>query len=160
MTIEPSDTDSAANGPGVVLVVLRRGRTSTDVLLFDGDDEPLDGLDASLAAVPRAACLPRADARADRTQWQLAEDLLGENRLDEVSRLYASTLTVHAEEEAYGVFVGFVEGRSQQASTRAAGDWMDLREAIERLPERWAGPLAAVRQRFIARSPDEALRVR
>ncbi len=159
MRSQSSDTRSASRGPGVILVVLCRGRASTDVLLF-GEDAASDGRDERREAVPRAAFLPRASARSDCTQWQLAERLLSEHRLDEVTRLYASALSVQQAGEAYGIFVGFVEARSRDAAMRAEGEWMDLREAIEWLPAPWSGPLGAVRERFVARSPDEALRVR
>ena len=162
MTSGGEDTQRRPNGPGAALVVLRRGRTSTDVLLF-GSENPLDDPGAygdQGAPGSHGRLLPRARARADRTQWQLAEDLLDENRLDEVTRLYASALTIHEENEACGVFVAFVERAVHGGSLRAAGEWVDLREAIARLPEPWSERLGAVRERFIARSPDEALRVR
>lgn len=132
--------------PGALLVLLRREETSTRVLV--GTPSPDD--------VPFAW----SRSRDDRSQWALAEDLCATTWANEVSRLYASTLSVEQEGERLGVFVGFLDGDADDAPPPLGADWRDLRAAATALPDGWGGLLAQVRERFIARSPDEALRVR
>jgi len=134
------------NGPGAALVVLRRQPTSTDVMLVPSQ---ADG-----------AALPCAAARDGSTQWALAEDLLSGSRLDDVGRLYASTLSVQHQGDALGLFVAFLDGGGADGPPPEETHWMDLREACRELAPVWAGALSAVRERFIARPPDEALRIR
>lgn len=132
--------------PGATLVVLRRHKTSTDVLL--------------LATEAGGAPLPCARSRAETTQWDLAEELCEETWANEVSRLYASALSVFHDAAFHGVFVGFLDGDAIDAPLPAMASWTDLREAAATLPEPWAETLGAVREAFVARSPDEALRIR
>jgi len=167
-------------GPGAALALLRRGATNTDVWLVAAADAP--------------AALPTAAARADRTQWELAEDLVDAHAEAPVRSLYASTLTVASEGRdfgLFGLFVAFVasedaaglasidldarslpeslseaaaDGRDapEEAGGRGpeAGGWMDLTAASSELAPRWSHLLADVRSRFVARPPDEALRLR
>ncbi|MGI9590368.1 MAG: hypothetical protein ACR2P8_03290 [Myxococcota bacterium] len=133
------------DSPGVALVVLRRLATSTEVMLV-----PASGA---------AAGLPSAAARSGASQWTLAEELLRDSRVGEGARLYASPFTVEADEVGpLGVFVAFVNDRGDGVAT--GGHWMDLREACADLGPGWSGVLSGVRERFVARAPDEALRLR
>ena len=85
--------------------------------------------------------------------------ILRETGLARVERLYASPLTLEAEGSgALGVFVAFVGERG--AAETVDGHWLDLREACGGLGPGWSDVLAAVRERFVARPPDEALRLR
>lgn len=130
--------------PGAVVVLLRRRATSTDVLLLASASAPF----------------PCGAARDDGSQWALAERLLDEARLQDVSRLYASALTVESAGVAFGVFVGFLAHDAPGDAVPDGARWVDLREACGALGAPWAGSLADVRERFVARPPDEALRVR
>ncbi len=131
--------------PGAALVALRRLDTLTEVMLL-----PSPGA---------GAALPTAAPKAGTSQWMLAEELLRETGLARVERLYASPLAIEADgSAALGVFVAFV-GTAGEAEA-AAGHWMDLREASAGLGPGWSDVLAAVRERFVARPPDEALRLR
>jgi hypothetical protein len=133
--------------PGAMLVVLHRKKTSTDVLVF-----PVRGEEGS--------ALPWAEPRAEATQWDLAESLCDETWANRVSRLYASPLSLLHAGRRLGVFVAFLDGDAADAPLPALARWMDLREAMQSLPAPWGETLTAIRERFVARSPDEALRVR
>jgi hypothetical protein len=132
--------------PGAALVVLRRQATTTDVLLIPAGD----GL----------AGLPSADARADLSQWGLAEDLARESAAPLLDRLYASPFSLRRDGRPLGVFVGFVDREGVGEPEEDGGHWMDLREACSELEAGWGGVLQSVRERFVARPPDEALRIR
>ena len=131
------------NAPGAALVLLRRQATTTDVMLVP------PGRDG--------APLPCAVPSSDESQHRLAEELIRESRIGPVERLYGSTLAVSGEDGPLGIFVGFVE---EAASTAPTGAWKDLREACQGLAPLWAAALLAVRDRFVAQPPDEALRIR
>jgi len=137
--------ERTAEGPGAALVLLRRLATTTDVMLRP------PGRDG--------APLPCAAPRGDQSQHSLLEDLIRESRAGSVGRLYASTLTVSGAEGPLGVFVAFVEETSS-VSPEDDGGWTDLREASQSLDPPWSAALAAVRERFVAQPPDEALRIR
>ena len=132
--------------PGVALALLRRDATSTRVLVRTGGK----------AVDP----LPWAAPRDDVSQWQLAEALCQRTWANEVSRLYASALSIESQGERLGVFVGFLDGDADDAPLPPLASWMDLRGAAAELPDAWGRTLSQVREGFIARSPDEALRVR
>ena len=110
-----------------------------------------------MGAEGAGAALPAAAARPPRTQWQLAEDLVDAQPFA-VQRLYASPIDLEHAGASFGVFVGFVGGAGDAAD--AASEWADLRAAAETAPAPWAGVLRSVREHFVARSPDEAFRVR
>lgn len=131
------------DSPGVALVLLRRLATTTDVMLV------APGRDGTP--------LPWAAPRGDASQRSLLEDLIRTSQAGEVDRLYASTLAVPGSDGPLGVFVAFVE---DTASVPPAGMWIDLREACRGLAPVWSAALLAVRESFVARSPDEALRIR
>lgn len=132
--------------PGVVLVVLRRGRTSTDVLL--------------VSALSGRVALPCSAGSDEKTQWDLAEELL-EASLSEAARsLYASSIGMMRDGVHHGVFVSFVGPEMTDAVGADVGSWVDLRDACRDTEPHLSGVLAQVRERFVARSPDEALRVR
>lgn len=124
-------------------MVLRRLGTSTDVMVFP----------AGRAGAP----LPSASPRGDVSQRGLVDELLRESGLARVDRLYGSTLSVPGEDGPLGVFVAFVGAGASYEDPDAA--WMDLREASRDLAPAWASTLANVRTRFVAQSPDEALRI-
>ncbi len=132
-----------ASGPGAALVLLRRHATTTDVMIvgIDGD----------------AAPLPCAVPRSDASQLSVLEDLIRECGAGAVDRLYASALSVPGKDGPLGLFVGFASERTTVPPDAA---WMDLREACRDLAPIWSAALSAVRQRFVARPPDEALRIR
>jgi hypothetical protein len=134
---EPSD------GPGAALVLLRRLDTTTDVWILPSRGE--------------GATLPCAAPRSDASQLDLVEELIQDSRVGRVGRLYGSALSIPGERGPLGVFVGFVGAPSEAAG---GGTWMDLREACQGMAPTWASTLSDVRERFIARSPDEALRIR
>ena len=147
--LESSGYDSVMakhlGSPGALLILLRRDVTSTRVLVRSGD----------ATEVPFA----RAEARAGVGQRQLAAELCEVTWANEVSRLYASTLSVMVDDARLGLFVGFLDGDADDAPPPPQHAWHDLREAADALPEPWGGLLAAVRRDFIAQSPDDALRV-
>ncbi len=129
-------------GPGAVLVVLRRLDTSTDVMLLPvGLEEPP---------------LPCAAARSGQTQRDLVERLIRESGI-EAARLYGSTLMVAGRDGPLGVFVAFAGADASNAAS--AGDWTDLRESCRALASPWGPTLSEVRARFVAQAPDEALRI-
>lgn len=132
--------------PGVLLILLRRDVTSTRVLVRYGD----------VSEGPFA----RSAARPESGQLELVEELCGANWANEISRLYASTLSVALDDARFGLFVGFLDGDADDAPPPPRYEWRDLREAADGLPAPWGDLLATVRSRFVARSPDEALRVR
>jgi len=134
---------TGSKGPGAALVLLRRLGTSTDVLV----------LPAGRAGAP----LPAAAARSDASQRRLVEELLHESGVDAVQRLYGSALSLPGEDGPLGVFVAFVGADASQDHPDA--EWMDLRAACRDLAPAWAATLTDVRARFIAQSPDEALRI-
>ncbi|MEM9177527.1 MAG: hypothetical protein AAGC67_20105, partial [Myxococcota bacterium] len=92
-------------------------------------------------------------------QLTLARELCHRSWANEVSRLYASTLTVAVEDGRLGLFIGFLDDGADDAPLPAFFEWLDLREASTRLAGPWGELLADVRARFVAQSPDEALRV-
>lgn len=139
----PSSCEPAV-APGAIVVVLRRRPTSTEVLLLGTGDAPF----------------PCQGARTGTSQWDLAESLLRESLPEGVDRLYASALSVERPEGSFGVFVGFQARSASDAALPPGARWVDLRGACDALDAVWARPLAAVRERFVARPPDEALRVR
>lgn len=102
----------------------------------------------------------RLPARSGVGQLELAEALCSDNWANEVSRLYASTLSVTLGDERFGLFVGFLDGDADDAPPPPAYEWQDLRESADEMPAPWGGLLAAVRADFVARSPDDALLVR
>jgi hypothetical protein len=122
--------------------------TSTDVML--------------VATGGAAAGLPSTGSREGRTQWALAEELLLESGVAAVERLYASAFTTRGAEGApLGVFVAFVDaGEGAAGDAEEGGGWMDLREACRSADPAWCDTLSGVRDRFVARPPDEALRLR
>lgn len=132
--------------PGVLLVLLARDKTSTRVLVFDGEDgrEPL----------------PWAPAQPESTQWGLAEALCDAVWSVEVSRLYASALGLEFAGHRLGIFVGFLDGAARDAPPPPHASWQDLRRSADALPAAWGAALADVRAAFVARSPDESMRVR
>lgn len=130
--------------PGVLLVLLDRGASSTRVLLFGGD-------------APSA--LPWSAERDGVTQWELAEALCEENWANEVSRLYASSLRFERADVWLGVFVGFLDGSASDAPLPPWAAWHDLRRPPPELSRAWVALLESVRAEFVARSPDEAMRV-
>ena len=132
--------------PGALLILLHRSATSTHVLI--GPEERRSGPFAWAAA------------RKGIDQWALAEELCVAHWANEVSRLYASALSTTIDDHRVGLFVGFLDGDSTDAPLPALHEWRDLREAAASIPEPWGALLATVRSRFIAQSPDEALRVR
>ena len=127
------------NGPGAALVLLRRHATTTDVFLTSDRD---------------GAPLPCAGPRGDESQRSLLEVLVHETGA--VDRLYASTLAVPGQNGSLGIFVAFAK---DPATVPPGGAWVDLREACQSSAPIWAAALSAVRERFVARSPDEALRI-
>lgn len=102
----------------------------------------------------------RLPARPGAGQLELAEALCRDNWANEISRLYASTLSVLCGEERFGLFVGFLDGDADDAPPPPSYEWRDLRASADAMPAPWGGLLAAVRADFVARSPDDALRVR
>lgn len=136
----------ARSAPGVLLVLLDRGATSTKTLVF-----------GELSGRTPLAC---ASSREDMTQWELAESLAEEVWANEITRLYASSLLFDFDAEWFGVFVGFLDGDATDAPLPVGAEWIDLRESMEVLPDGWGSILADVRADFIGRSPDEAMRVR
>lgn len=132
--------------PGVLLVLLCRGVTSTRVLVR-----------AEGGVATPFAC---EAARPGVGQWELAEGLCAATWANEVSRLYATTLTVTVEGERVGVFVGFLDDGADDAPPLPFHEWRDLREAARDLAAPWGLLLGDVRGHFVAQSPDEALRVR
>jgi hypothetical protein len=134
------------SSPGAVLVLLKRGRTSTDVLVFGerSHERPL----------------PCDAATSGTTQWQLAEGLCEQSWANEVSRLYASTITIEHEGEPLTAFVGFLDRDATDAPLPPLAEWVGLRAAATTLAPPWAALVSRVREAFVARSPDEALRVR
>jgi hypothetical protein len=132
---------TSANGPGAALVLLRRDATTTDVMLFKCDRY--------------GAPLPCAATRDDASQRSLLEDLILET--GPVDRLYASTLAVPGKTGPLGVFVAFAK---DPATLPPEGAWLDLRDACQSAAPVWSAALSAVRERFVARPPDEALRIR
>lgn len=132
--------------PGAALALLDRGRTSTRVLLFERDapDPPF----------PWRAPDPA------RSQWALAEALCVETWANEVSRLYASPLALEHAGHRLGCFVGFLDQDAADAPLPAFAGWHDLRDAAQDPTTPWRAALAEIRRTFVARSPDEALRVR
>jgi hypothetical protein len=150
MSDPPSDPESEAAdavrgaGPGAALVLLRRLASRTDVFL------PEPG-----SAAP---ALPWAAPRHDVSQGGLVEELIQDSGIGAVDRVYGSALTVLGSDGPLGVFVAFVG--DPEADAPARGSWTDLRRACRELPADWASALASVRERFVARAPDEALRIR
>ncbi len=134
-----------AQPPGAALVVLRRLRTSTDVMVV-----PSDG---NLGLPHRAGC-------AEHSQSALAEALLRESGVGPEAPLYASSLTLFDAGAPLGVFVSFLDPVETSAPPRADGHWMDLRQACREMAPRWSEALSEVRSRFVARSPDESFRIR
>ena len=132
--------------PGALLVLLCRDVTSTRVLV-----RSQDGVETPFACDA---------ARPGLGQWDLAEALCAVTWANEVSRLYASTLTVTVDEGRVGVFVGFLDDGADDAPPPPFHEWRDLREAARALAAPWGLLLGDVRARFVAQSPDEALRVR
>ena len=141
-----AETVEQLGTPGALLVLLCRDVTATRVLVRSED-----GVDA-----PFACEAPRSGVG----QWDLAEALCAVTWANEVSRLYASTLTVRVDGGRVGVFVGFLDDGADDAPPPPFYEWRDLREAARALPAPWGLLLGDVRARFVARSPDEALRVR
>ena len=137
---------SSIGPPGVLLVLLSRDVTSTQVLVRKD--------------APETPPFLGAPARDDAGQLVLVEELCRTLWANEVSRLYASTLAVELDGERLGLFVGFLDEDANDAPTPPLFEWQDLREAASSLTAPWGPLLADVRQRFIAQSPDEALRVR
>ena len=101
--------------PGAVLVLLKRGRTSTDVLVFAEPNRP--------------SPLPCDAARVGTTQWQLAETLCKKSWANEVSRLYASTITIEHDDGPLTAFVGFLDGDASDAPLPPLAEWIGLRTA-------------------------------
>lgn len=132
--------------PGVLLILLRRDVTSTRVLVRSGDG----------AVSP----FSRSAARPGSSQLDLVEELCRTDWANEISRLYATTLSVVVDDERFGLFVGFLDGDADDAPPPPLRAWRDLRGAADELPAPWGGLLGDVRASFVARSPDEALRVR
>ena len=130
------------SGPGAVLVVLRRHDTATDVLLLAGEGEG-------------DAPLPWAAAAGEETQRSVLQDLIREHG-DGVDRVYASPIQVPGKQGPLGVFVAFAEG---PVAAAPEAEWRDLRRACLSLPPIWCAALSTVRQRFVAKPPDEALRI-
>jgi hypothetical protein len=141
--------DSRTRTPGVALAVLRRGDVSTDILLISTPGEGLG--------------LPWALPRDGESQWALSEALVGASGLVAVERLYASPLSIRRNGQDLGIFAAFA-GTANAAPPLAAGlassVWMDLREAERELSPAWGATLSRVREHFVARPPDEALRIR
>jgi hypothetical protein len=133
--------------PGVMLALLRRKKTSTDLLVFAVDEAEGD-------------VLPWSAPQAGASQWDLAEALCDRTWANRVSRLYASQLSVLHAGRWLGVFVAFLDGDAVDAPPPPLAQWMDLRAAMGSLPAPWGQTLEAIREGFVARSPDEALRVR
>ena len=130
-------------GPGAALILLRRAPTSIDVMI-----ESAPGAGMPFRVAP---------SRRDASQRELAEELVRESPVSAVNRLYATSLQVEGADGPLGVFVAFAGAAPGEASQ---GPWTDLRDAPAQLPPAWAAVLEGVRQQFVARSPDEALRVR
>lgn len=122
--------------------MLRRRETTTDVLLVDAEDG--------------RSRLPYASPREDTTQWHLAEALLRESGIGEVDRLYGSSVQVLSDEGVVGVFVAFTRSEADPPGSR----WSDLRAACRDASTPWSQALTAVRDGFVGRPPDEALRLR
>ena len=137
---------SPAETPGAALVVLRRRTTSTDVML--------------VGAPGTCAALPWRAVSGGGSQAALAEDLLRESGVGDASRLYASPISLFGNAGPLGVFVAFLEEERGHGPAPRGARWMDLREACRELEPIWSGALADVRRHFVARSPDEALRIR
>ncbi|MGB0621813.1 MAG: hypothetical protein ACPGVZ_20295 [Myxococcota bacterium] len=141
-----AQTPERLGAPGALLVLLCRGVTSTRVVVRvqEGAETPF-------------AC---ETARPGVGQWDLAEGLCAVTWANEVSRLYATTLTVMVDGGRVGVFVGFLDDGADDAPPPPFHEWRDLREAARELAAPWGLLLGDVRARFVAQSPDEALRVR
>ncbi len=136
--------ETRSEGPGAVLVVLRRLATRTDVML--------------VPAGPDGAPLPCAAPQGQASQRELVEELIRKSGIGVVDRLYGSTLSVPGADGTLGVFVAFFgEGSS---GTPLEGAWRDLRGASQGLTPVWSAALSTVREQFVARAPDEALRIR
>ena len=129
----------------MALAVLRRGDVATDILLVSTPDEGLG--------------LPCAAPREGESQWALAEALVDASGLVAVERLYASTLSIRRDGQDLGIFAAFA-GAANSAAPLADSAWMDLREAERDLSPAWCATLSRVREHFVARTPDEALRIR
>ena len=138
-----SIVEKHSEGPGAVLILLRRLGTTTEVMLFPAGRD--------------GAPLPCAAARSDVSQRGLVEELIQESGIGTVDRLYGSSLAFPGEHGPLGVFVAFVGAGASDVSSEGA--WMDLREACRGLAPAWSSTLSTVRQRFVARAPDDALRI-
>ena len=133
--------EGSANGPGAALVLLHRHATTTDVMLLTSEQD--------------GAPVPCAGPHGDESQRSLLDDLILET--GSVDRLYASTLAVPGQSGPLGIFVAFAK---DPVTVPPAGAWVDLRDACQSSAPVWAAALSAVRERFVARPPDEALRIR
>ena len=129
-----------------MLVLLRRDVSSTRVLLRSDD--------------PAGAPFAGAAARPNADQWGLVEELCAATWANEINRLYATTLSVTVGDERFGLFVGFLDDDADDAPLPPLFEWRDLRDAAKALSAPWGELLENVRAGFIARSPDEALRIR
>jgi hypothetical protein len=132
--------------PGALFVLLCRDVTSTRVLI-----RPHDEVETPFAC---------ESARSGVGQLDLVEELCAVTWANEVSRLYATTLTVTVDGGRVGVFVGFLDDSADDAPPPPFYEWCDLREAARDRAAPWGLLLGEVRARFVAQSPDEALRVR
>ena len=119
---------------------------------------------AASSGASAAASAGRAAARQPGWSFDESEPVeqaqrrLVAARPDPVARLYASAIELAHEGEAFAVFVGFTGAPEDGADAR--DEWIDLRDAGDRLTGPWGPALRRVRADFVASPPDEALRVR
>ncbi len=143
---------------GVAVYALRRDATRTEVLLVrhgagaDEDWRPVAG-----------------GIRPDETEVGAALRGLAEETALAPERLYATG--IHAENRdpglgrtgRIGIFVAYVpqQARVVQGARAAEHTWLDFEAAGRETPHpSHRAVLAEIRQRFLQRPPDEALRVR
>ena len=144
---------------GVAVFALRRLPQRTQVLLLRRAGGDFAGQWAPVAGVVREG-EPEAQAAL--------RELFEETALDP-GRLYATTIAAENTDPArgrtgrIGVFVAFVSPEDEVRLDAEHNEhaWLAFPQASERLPlDAQRRVLASVREQFVRRSPDEALRLR
>jgi dATP pyrophosphohydrolase len=144
---------------GVAVFALRRLAHRTQVLLLRRAAGTFEG----------QWCPVAGSLRDGEPEAQAALRELREETALEPGRLYATTIAAENTDPALGrtgrigVFVAFVSAEDEVRldEEHNAHEWLALPQAAERLPlDAQRRALASVREEFVRRAPDEALRLR